>query len=51
VPGKLFHVDHDRTPNSSDANSHFLANNAEYDKVKAMSKEELSAYITTWRLV
>ena len=51
VPGKLFHVDHDRTPNSSDSNSHFLANNAEYDKVKAMSKEELSAYITTWRLV
>lgn len=48
VDGKCWHITHPRGINSSPANPNTATNNAEYEKVKAMNKEELQAYIKTW---
>ena len=48
MPGKCWHISHQRGVNSGPQNPHTTANNSEYEKVKAMNKEELQAYIKTW---
>ena len=45
IKGTLYHLDHKRTPNSSTAHKHFLANNKEWRKVQGMDKESLTEYI------
>lgn len=46
--GKCWHISHSRGINSSNQNPHDAANRKEYEKVKAMNKEELEKYISTW---
>ncbi len=48
MKGKLFHMDHWIGENSSSKNKYFRLNHEELDKIRAMSKEELRAYIDTW---
>lgn len=48
VKGCLYHVDHWIGPNSSTQNPYFKANEAEWQKVKGMNKEELTEYVKTW---
>jgi len=46
IPGNLYHFDHYIGINSSTRNPFY--NPGEYDKVKAMSKEELLEYVSKW---
>lgn len=46
--GKCWHITHSRGINSSNLNPHDAANKKEYEKVKAMNKEALEKYISTW---
>lgn len=46
--GKLFHVDHWNGVNSSTRNPYIENNRAEWHKIKAMTREELIAYVKTW---
>lgn len=48
VEGYLYHIEHYRGPNSGNQHNYFQANEKEWQKVKAMSKSELDAYILTW---
>lgn len=48
VPGALFHMQHWVGPNSSSMNPAFKANHAELEKMRAMSVDELRAYVDTW---
>ena len=48
VHGALFHIDHWVGVNSSTRNPYFNHNRVEFEKVKAMSKEELQEYIKSW---
>jgi hypothetical protein len=46
--GKLFHLDHSRTPNSTTENPKYRDNETEYAKIKSLSREQLIQYIGTW---
>lgn len=48
VEGPLFHIDHDTAANGSDGHEYFKANEKEFERIKAMSKEHLEAYVSTW---
>lgn len=48
INGKLFHLDHDRTVNSHDGNEYFSKNEAEYNKIADMTREQLEQYVATW---
>lgn len=48
VEGKLFHIDHSRTFNSDTTNPKFKENEAEYLKIRNMSREQLRQYIGGW---
>ena len=43
----VYHLEHARTPNSWFSNPHMEENNKEWQKVQAMSKDELYTYITS----
>ena len=45
---KCYHITHPVNENSSAANPYTAENNAEYEKVKSMSKPALEEYIKTW---
>ena len=45
--GKCYHISHPASANSG-VNQFTMANNIEWNKVKAMGKEELESYIKTW---
>jgi glycosyl transferase family 11/glycosyl transferase family 7 (putative galactosyltransferase) len=48
VDGSLYHLDHFCGPDSSARNPYFKRNHAELDKLRAMSPEELDAYVCSW---
>jgi len=49
VPGSLFHLDHFIGLNSSSRlNPYYPANMHELDKIRAMTKDELRAYVDSW---
>lgn len=48
IKGKLYHMDHFCGATSSSKNPLFDANHAELNKIRAMSKEELREYISSW---
>lgn len=48
VEGYLYHIEHFRGENSGNRHRYFQANEKEWQKVKAMSRKELEAYILTW---
>lgn len=48
IDGVLFHMNHNVGNNSSPRNPHFQSNVNEVNKVTAMSREDLYAYINTW---
>lgn len=45
VPDWVYHLEHERTPNSWINNPHMKGNNAEWEKIQKMSSEELGKYI------
>ena len=49
--GKLFHLKHKRTYNSSSDHIMFQSNEAEYQKIMNMNKEQLIKYIGSWNYV
>lgn len=51
VEGYLYHIEHFRGENSGNRHRYFQANEKEWQKVKAMSKSELEAYILTWNWI
>ena len=51
IKGNLFHLQHSRSANSTDANPYYAKNQMEYSKIKAMNKKELEDYISTWNWV
>jgi hypothetical protein len=48
VKGPLFHLDHWCGPNSSTRNPHFKINHKELDEMRAMTQDDLEAYVMTW---
>jgi len=48
VEGTLFHLDHARLTNSWMNHKMFKQNEEEFEKIKAMSVEELRAYVASW---
>lgn len=48
IDGTLYHVDHFKGKDSSNINPFFPANKAELHKMRAMSKEQLIAYVDSW---
>lgn len=48
VPGSLYHLDHWCGPDSSSRNPHFKRNHQELKKMRAMSPDELAAYVEGW---
>lgn len=44
----MYHINHYVGPDSSPANPYFKAGEAEFEKIKAMSADELREYIKTW---
>lgn len=48
VKGPLYHIDHSRTQDSNESNPYYQRNVTEFQKVDAMSKEQLESYIKTW---
>ena len=48
INGKLFHLDHYISLDSSNTHPHFKANQDEWQKVQKMSKAELQEYISNW---
>lgn len=48
VDGKCWHIMHERGINSSAQNPYHTKNMEEFEKVKAMEREELEEYIKTW---
>jgi hypothetical protein len=48
IKGKLFHLDHYISLDSSNTHPHFKANQNEWQKVQKMSKAELQEYISNW---
>jgi len=48
VKGPLYHINHSRTQESSEANPYYQKNVVEFQKIDRMNKEELQEYIKTW---
>jgi len=48
-PGVIYHVSHPRGINSSPGTPHSIKNKEEYDKVLAMTEEDLRSYIQSWK--
>lgn len=48
VKGILYHLDHWCGPNSSGRNPHFKINHKELDEIRALTPDELEAYVMTW---
>ncbi|MDP6360613.1 MAG: galactosyltransferase-related protein, partial [Planctomycetota bacterium] len=48
TPGVLYHLEHPRSPDSSERNPGFQANEEECEKVKNMTPDQLVAYVDTW---
>lgn len=48
IPGVLYHLDHWCGPNSSSRNPHFKHNHKELDDMRAMTEDQLVAYVMTW---
>lgn len=48
VEGYLYHIEHFRGPNSGNQHRYFQANEKEWQKVKAMTKEQLEKEVETW---
>ncbi len=48
IDGPLFHLDHFRSVNSSKKNPFYKDNSRELEKVKAMNRDELRAYVSSW---
>ena len=48
LEGNLYHLDHHRGPNSIPIGDHVIRNKEEFEKVKAMNRNELQNYIKTW---
>jgi hypothetical protein len=48
VAGSLYHLDHWCGPNSSTRNPFFNKNHAELDRMRAMTQDELEAYVGGW---
>ena len=46
--GRLFHMDHTLSLNSSNRHEHYNANVAELDKIRNMSREQLQSYVESW---
>lgn len=49
MPGILYHLDHERTHDVTFGQEHYKENLAELEKVEKMNKENLEAYINTWK--
>lgn len=49
VTGILLHINHYRGLNSSATHPYYRGNEIEFEKVRAMSKEQLTEYISTWK--
>jgi hypothetical protein len=45
--GMVYHLEHERTPNSWFTNPHMAENNEEWDRVQKMNEETLRKYITS----
>ena len=48
VKGPLYHIDHARSVDSSEANPYYQKNVEEFQKIDTMPAEELKEYIKTW---
>lgn len=48
VGGSLYHIEHWKGENSLTTHAHFGANNKEFARIKAMTKEQLQKEISTW---
>lgn len=48
VKGPIYHLNHHKGLNSSKKHAYFKKNQAEFEKVLRMSKEELVEYVKTW---
>jgi hypothetical protein len=48
IKGKLFHLDHWCGADSCSLNPFFNKNHKELDKVRAMSRDQLAAYVDSW---
>lgn len=48
IPGCLFHLNHHVGVNSSPRNPHFQHNQAELEKIRRSTEQELRNYINTW---
>jgi len=51
IDGVLYHLTHQRTHNSSDANPMYNHNGNEYRKVMSMNREQLVEHIKTWNWI
>ena len=49
INGCLYHINHWVGVNSTTSNPYFIPNRMEFEKIKAMSKEELISYISNWK--
>jgi len=48
VEGPIFHLDHERTPNSNHQHSQYERNQSEFKKIQSYSVQQLRNYIGTW---
>lgn len=48
VSGPLFHISHKRLEDSKPNNRHYKKNEQEFQKVRAMKKEQLKKYVKEW---
>ncbi len=48
VPGYCYHMSHSRDLNGGFENPYIKQNEAEFNKVRSMNKEQLESYIKTW---
>ena len=46
ISNVIYHLEHSRTPNSWFTNPHMQNNNAEWEKIKSMERDDLREYIT-----
>jgi len=50
-PGLLYHLDHERTVNSSPNHKYYGQNIDEFNKINNLSKSDLEDYIKTWHWI
>lgn len=48
VKGPLYHINHARSQDSSEANPHYQKNVDEFQKIDQMNNEQLAEYVKTW---